>query len=186
MLLNSSDYVNKIESTTSGYQEVPRNPTPKLEAITKRVIHDTMDGKVEERVVKAIIPQCSRTAELYGLPKDHKPDIPLRPIVSACDDPVDKLTWLLERVVTQFLPFVPAHLKNTSQFLEKLSAQYPEGFEEGTILFSVDVVNLYGTIPIAEAIDSAMDLFDHHKDSVDTFGLDSASIRQLLERALSH
>ena len=186
VLLNASDYVQKIESTTSGYQTVPRNPTPRLEAATKRVIHETMDGKVEERVVKAIIPQCSRTAELYGLPKDHKLGTPLRPIVSACDDPVDKLTWLLEKVVAQLLPFVPAHLKNTTQFLDKLSAQYPDGFEEGTILFSVDVVNLYGNIPIKEAIDGTMALLDHHKEHVDTFGLDLPSIRSLLEHCLTN
>ena len=186
VLLNASDYVSKIGITTSGYQVVPRNPTPKLEATTKRIIHDTMDGKVEDRVIKAIIPHCSRTAELYGIPKDHKPDIPLRPIVSACDDPVDKLTWLLEKVVTQLLPYVPAHLKNTAQFFETLSAQYPMGFEEGTILFSVDVVNLYGNIPITEAIDGAMNLLDHHKETVETFGLDSASIRKLLEHCLTN
>ena len=186
VLLNASEYVNKIGSTTSGYEIVPRNPTPKLEAATKRVIHETMDGKVDERVVRSIIPQCSRTAELYGLPKDHKRDLPLRPIVSACDDPVDKLTWLLERVVTQLLSYVPAHLKNSSQFLEKLSAQYPEGFEEGTILFSVDVVNLYGNIPITEAINSTMDLLDNHKENVETFGLDLDDIRQLLEHCLTN
>ena len=186
MLLNASDYVEKIESTTSTYQAVSRNPTPKLEATTRRVIHDTMDNKVEEHVVKALIPHCSRTAELYGLPKDHKRDIPLRPIVSACDDPVDKLTWFLERIVTQLLPYVPAHLKDTSQFLDKLKSEYPDGFEEGTILFSVDVVNLYGNIPIQEAIDGTMNLLAHHKDSIDTFGLDLPSMRTLLEHCLTN
>ena len=186
VLLNSSDYVQKIESTTSGYETVPRNPTPRLEAATKRIIHETMDNKVEDRVVKAIIPQASRTAELYGLPKDHKHGTPLRPIVSACGDPVDKLTWLLERIVTQLLPHVPAHLKNTSQFLDNISAQYPRGFDKGTILFSVDVVNLYGNIPKEEAIDSTMTLLDHHKHTVNTFGLDLPSIRKLLEHCLTN
>ena len=107
-----------------------------------------------------------------------KRDIPLRPIVSACDDSVDKLTWFLEKVVTQLLPYVPAHLKNTSQFLDKVSAQYPNGFEEGTILFSIDVINLYGNIPILEAIDGCMNLLDHHKESVATYGLDLPGIRK--------
>ena len=128
----------------------------------------------------------SRTAELYGLPKDHKRDIPLRPIVSACDDPVDKLTCLLEKIVTQLLPYVPAHLKSTSQFFDKLSEQYPRGFEQGTILFSIDVVNLYGNIPIAEAIDGTITLLEHHTESKDTFGLDLDSIRQLLEHCLTN
>ena len=60
------------------------------------------------------------------------------------------------------------------------------GFEENTILFSVDVVNLYGNIPITEAIDGAMHLLDHHKETIQTFGLDLASIRKLLEHCLTN
>ena len=186
VLLNANDYVKKLVATTSGYETVSRNPTPKLEASTKRMIHATMDNKVEERIVKAIIPHCSRTAELYGLPKDHKVNIPLRPIVSACGDPVDKLTWFLERVVTQLLPHVPAHLKNTSEFLDKLRSQYPRRFEEGTILFSIDAVNLYGNIPPSEAIDAAMTLLQHHEQNIDTYGLDLDNIRTLLEHCLTN
>ena len=186
ILMDSLDYVRKIDAVTSSYESVPRNPTPRLEATTKRVIHRTMDGKVDDKVVKAIVLHCSRTAELYGLPKDHKRDMPLRPIVSACDDPLDKLTWLLERVVNQLLPYVPAHLKNTSQFLEKLSEQYPAGFERGTILFSVDVVNLYGNIPINEAIEATIHLLNHHREGIDTFGLDSDDLRDLLEHCLTN
>ena len=186
VLMDAAEYAHKIDSITADYEPVPRNPIPRLEATTRRVIHGTMDGKVDERVVKAIVPHCSRTAELYGLPKDHKDGVPLRPIVSACDDPLDKLNWLLERVVTQLLPFVPAHLKNTSQFLDKLSEQYPAGFGQATILFSVDVINLYGNIPINEAIDATMCLLTHHKERVETFGLDSDSIRRLLEHGLTN
>ena len=156
VILNTSDYVSKMQDITQQYEEVPKNPTPKLEASTKRAIHDTLDGKLEESTVKSILPHCSRTAELYGLPKDHKADIPLRPIVSACDDPIDMLTWVLERVINQLLPFVPAHLKNTTQFLDKVREKYPEGFEPGTILFSVDVLNLYGNIPVEDGIQACM------------------------------
>ena len=107
-------------------------------------------------------------------------------IVSACDDPVDKLTWLLEKIVTELLPFVPAHLKSASHFLEQLLERYPEGFDQGTILFSIDVVNLYVNIPITEAIDSTISLLDHHKENVETYGLDLASIRKLLEHCLTN
>ena len=91
VLMNTADYVHKIDSVTADYELVARNstPLPRLEATTNCVIHRTMDGKVDERVVKAIIPHCSRTAELYSLPKDHKRDIPLQTIVSACSDPLD-------------------------------------------------------------------------------------------------
>ena len=75
------------------------------------IIHDTMNNVVHEKVIKKTIPNSSQTAELYGVPENHKINVPLRPIVSACGDPLDKLTWFLERIITQLLPFIPAHLK---------------------------------------------------------------------------
>ena len=89
-------------------------------------------------------------------------------------------------MVTQLLPFVPAHLRNTTEFLEKLSEQFPAGFERGTILFSVDVVNLYGSIPTHEAIDATIRLLNHHKECIGAFGLDVNSIRVLLDHCLAN
>ena len=98
---------------------------------------------MDERTISALLPQSSWAAELYGLPKDHKPDIPLRPIVSACGDPLNKITWLLERIATQLLDFVPAHLKNTEDYQHRLMLQYPDNkLPTKAIIFSVDVINL--------------------------------------------
>ena len=65
-------YINKAQSIVADYEYVPKNPTPKLEALTKKVIHDTMDiKKVNEKLIQNIIPNSSRTTELYGLPKNQ-------------------------------------------------------------------------------------------------------------------
>ena len=151
-----------------------------------RLIKTTLTGKVPDKVVKSILPSGSRTAELYGLPKTHKPDAPLRPIVSACGDPLDKHTWLLERITTQLLAFVPAHLENTQDYLQRLRSQFDGKFPEGTIVFSVDVANLYGNIPTTEAIEATLKLFDRHNDDVDTFGLTRQDIEVLLRHCLNN
>ena len=91
-------YVEKAETITSQYEQVPKTPTPRLEAKTKKMISQNLGGKVPDKIISAIRPNSSRTAELYGLPKSHKKDIPLRPIVSACGDPLDKLSWFLEKL----------------------------------------------------------------------------------------
>ena len=109
VILPKSQYVQKAEKITSTYAPVAKNPTTKLEAETKRIIKETLTDKVPDKIVKSVLPSGSRTAELYGLPKTHKTDTPLRPIVSACGDPLDKLTWFLERIITQLLAFVPSN-----------------------------------------------------------------------------
>ena len=186
VVMSRDTYVEKAESITSQYEQVSKNPTPRLEAATKKIISSSLGGKLPDKIVNAIKPTSSRTAELYGLPKNHKPDIPLRPIVSACGDPLDKLTWLLERIISQLLKFVPAHLKNTYDFLERLKSEFPNGLPKHTIIFTVDVANLYGNIPIQEAIQSTLTLIAKHQDKIDLLGLDLDTIGSLLSHCLTN
>ena len=186
VLMPKKTYVEKAETITSQYEQVPKNPTPRLEAKTKKMISQNPGGKVPDKIISAIRPNSSRTAELYRLPKSHKKDIPLRPIVSACGDPLDKLTWFLERIISQLLAFVPAHLKNTYDFLTRLNNTFPKGVPVDSILFTVDVANLYGNIPINEAIESTMKLIDKHKENIDLLGLDSDTIKSLLSHCLTN
>ena len=59
-----------------------------------------------------------------------------------------------------------------------------EGVQEGSIFFSIDVVNLYGSIPVDEAIAAVMAKLDEHGQSIDTFGLSKEDISSLLEQSL--
>ena len=186
VLMPKQTYITKAESITSKYEPVQKNPTPRLEAATKKVISQNLGGKVPDKIITAIKPSSSRTAELYGLPKNHKVDIPLRPIVSACGDPLDKLTWFLERIISQLLTFVPAHLKNTYDFLNRLNQTFPAGIPVDSILFTVDVANLYGNIPIEEAIESTIKLMSKHKSKIDLLGLDTDTIKTLLSHCLTN
>ena len=186
VVLPKSEYIRKAELITAGYETVGKNPTPKLEAQTKQVIKATLTNKIPDKIVKSVTPSVSRTAELYGLPKTHKPDAPLRPIVSACGDPLDKLTWLLERIITQLLSYIPAHLTNTYDYLEKINSQFPHGLPTGSIIFSVDVANLYGNIPTGEAIQATLRLIERHRDKVDTLGLTLQDIEKLLDHCLNN
>ena len=145
-----------------------------------------MDNVVHEKIIKNIIPNSSRTAELYGLPKNHKIDVPLRPIVSACGDPLDKLAWFLVMIITQLLPFIPAHLKNTEQFLSTLKDRYPDSLPPGTIIFTMDVQNLYGNIPTDEAISEVCSMIQSHEDKIDLFGLSLDRLKLLLEHCLKN
>ena len=186
VMMSKDDYVTKAQTIVSTYQPIHTNPTKKLDKTTGDLIKHTMKDKVPDKHIHAIIPRESRTAEFYGLPKTHKPNNPLRPIVSACGDPLDKLTWMLERIISQLLIFVPAHLTNTFDYLNRLKTRYPSGFPKGTIAFTVDVNNLYGNIPTAEAIESTIKMLKTHVNRIDLYGLTIPDIQSLLEHCLNN
>ena len=145
-----------------------------------------MDNKVDQALMQALLPQGSRTAEFYGLPKNHKPSVPLRPIVSACGDPLDKVTWFLDQIISQLLQYVPAHLPNTDTYLHRLSQTYPNGFPPGTIVFSLDVTNLYGNIPVDEAVQTVMNLLQEHRETINLFDLSWTDVEPLLRHCLTN
>ena len=96
------------------------------------------------------------------------------------------MSCLLERILKQLLKYVPTHLWDTGDFLSKLRRHTEEnGIPKDTIFFSIDVVNLYGSIPISEAIDAVCDTIHEHMQEVDTFGLAPEDIRSLLEHCLN-
>ena len=55
---------------------------------------------------------------------------------------------------------------------------------EGAVFFSIDVVNLYGSIPVAEAIEAAKEKLGVHGRDIDTFGLSHDDVCTLLDQCL--
>ena len=67
VIMDKGTYVDKALDVLADYERVKTNPTPKLEATTKRVIKSVMVNQINKQLVQALLPQGSRTAELYGL-----------------------------------------------------------------------------------------------------------------------
>ena len=186
VVMEKGTYIDKASDILQTYEQVSSNPTPRVETATKKVIKTVMGDKTDKTLVNSLLPQGSRTAEFYGLPKNHKESVPLRPIVSACGGPLDKLTWFLEQILTQLVKHVPAHLPNTDAYLNRIKQQYPDSFPPGTIMFSLDVTNLYGNIPISEAVQAVMNLLQKHTDTTNMFGLSCTDVEPLLQHCLTN
>ena len=188
VILDKIDYLNKsqaILNDRNNYEVLDKNPVPKVEAETKRVFKAVTKDKLPEKTVKELTPCHSRIPVFYGIPKDHKDSVPLRPVISACGGPTEKMSCLLERILKQLLKFVPTHLWDTRDFLTRLGKHSQEhGISKDSIFFSIDVVNLYGSIPISEAIDTVCETLNVHLQDIDTFGLSPDDVRSLLEHSL--
>ena len=89
------------------------------------------------------------TPQLYGLPKVHKQDVPLRSIVSLVSSPTYRfLANLLAPVVGQSC----SHVRNSKDFAEFISQQ---ALREDEIMVSFDVVSLFTCVPTDLAVQIA-------------------------------
>ena len=184
VLMSRSSYVEKamnlLEDTTS-YERCEI----KVEELDKRarsVISKITTNKVPGALNDALLPHNSRMSQFYGLPKDHKQGLPLRPVVSACGSSTSNVSLLLERILNQLLTFIPSHLSNTEECVNMLRSL--GRLPDNCIIASLDVVSLYSNIPIAESIDAAVELLEIHCHDVDMFYMSLSDVRKLLEFVL--
>ena len=93
---------------------------------------------------------ASRPPKLYGLPKIHKSNVPLRPIVSCIESP----TYQLAKHVTS----LTTPLTGQRSFFVKNSRHFVEMMEEVRLLdsetmVSFDVKSLFTNVPVMEALE---------------------------------
>jgi hypothetical protein len=110
-------------------------------------------------------------SQMFFLIKDHKKkdkdgDFPLRPVASIHNTPVDKLDWIIQQIIQPLLNYVPAHLPNAERPLEHIDTINKSNILKGkkNTIFSLDVVNLYPSIPLDLGINAVMKLFLEWRD----------------------
>ena len=96
VVMGKKDYTDKMDSLVNDkqtYEPLKRDPTP---ALQRRLNGKLLDLKKTETIdiqlyfrLRCRVPQSGK---LYGLPKLHKANIPMRPIVSFCGSPTYQLS----------------------------------------------------------------------------------------------
>ena len=113
VVMDREDYINKSNKllTQPAYRAIPRDPTNKIKTniinIPKRVKNQT---GLDNNTYKAMYPMGCGAPKLYGLPKIHKLDIPLRSIVSSCG----LVTYGVVKELTKYLNLCLVGLLTTS------------------------------------------------------------------------
>ena len=81
----------------------------------------------------------------HGLPKIHKPGIPLRPIVSLVNSPTYAISGHLARILSPVVGNTDYTVKNSCEFADFIGDKTLNACEE---LVSFDVVSLFTKIPV--------------------------------------
>ena len=96
-------------------------------------------GLLTSQLYRHLHGSSRKTPLLYGLPKLHKPGIPLRPIVSFIDSPTYNLSKHLVSLLSPLTGMSSSHVRNSTEFARFIAGQH---LSEGEVLFCYDVVSL--------------------------------------------
>ncbi|XP_045463801.1 uncharacterized protein LOC123673359 [Harmonia axyridis] len=130
---------------SESFRTLRKDPTLTLQTKSNNYIKKLQDLNIlsAERA-KALKSYNSVCPKIYGNPKLHKRDCPLRPIVSSINSPTSNISMFMTEVLTQTYDRENEYfIKDTFEF-----ATFVNNFrlEEDYVLISLDVVNLFGNL----------------------------------------
>ena len=153
VVMDKTDYFDKMDALVNDkqtYEELKRDPTPALQRkLNSKILTlkktDAIDTQRYYRL-RCSVPQPPK---LYGLPKLHKPSIPMRPIVSFCGSPTYQLSRYLTTILQPLTDKSRRKLQSTENFIDAIkTVQIPDDYK----LVSFDVKSLFTSIPLQLAL----------------------------------
>ena len=159
VVMNKSDYIDKANNLLQDsmtYEPLKYDPgKTTLNHINQKLKSLKKQEKIDENTYRHIRPNDASTTKFYGLPKIHKENIPLRPIVSLPGSPTYDLSKYLANIPQPLVKSSPHTVNNANSFLTKIKDLKLEADE---IMISFDVVSLFTSIPLDTAKQITNDL----------------------------
>ena len=154
-VMDTDFYLSRIRNMlndTVTYSSVASSDIDNVKINSDKLIHDLCEkGLLNRKQMKYLTNFTPRTPIFYGLPKVHKPDTPLRPIVSQIDSATCKINELVDKYLTVAEKHIPFLLQDTTAYLQLLDKH--KNVPPGTFLVTADVGSLYTNIPHCEGIE---------------------------------
>ena len=136
------------------------------------------------RIYNGYIGSSSQPSQFYTLIKDHKiinndNQFLLRPIASVTNNPTNKIDWFCGKILNQLVNFVPAHLPSSLKLIQVLNDFDVRNIDNDNdyVFISMDLVNLYPSVPIDTALRGVIEFAQHLWDKIDNFGVSIEQIR---------
>ncbi len=186
VIMNKSDYIDKAETLlkdANTYQPLDTDPSKTtMNNINKKLKRLKDQDKLSETTYNRTRPNDATIAKFYGLPKVHKENVPLRPIVSLPGSPTYGLSKYLAEILKPLVKTSPHTVQNVNSFLTKVKDMKIEPDE---MMISFDVVSLFTSIPLDTAKRITDELLTNDSSWQARTGLNKDDILELLDLCLS-
>ena len=186
VIMDRQDYINKANQLLNQdtYKVITKDPT---NTIKNKLINILKNIKTKSglgtNTYKSMYPTGCVPPKFYGLPKIHKPDTPLRPIVSSCGSVTYGVAKELAKILKPLVGKSPHHINSTQDFVEQ-AKQFK--LEPGECLSSYDVSALFTSVPIDPALNIIKDLLDKDTTLKERTVMEVGDIILLLEFCLKN
>ena len=151
VVLDTETYHSKMSTLieTGPYKLLNKDPTERLsQKATEKLLQLKRSGNLSETEYNKIRPKQKRPPRIYGVPKIHKANAPLRPIVSCVNTVAFDLSGHLARILSPLTGSSSYTVKNSGEFANIISK---ETIQTDEVMISSNVESLFTNVPIVQA-----------------------------------
>ena len=182
VVMDRKDYLSKMEEKLKDettYRPIEKDPTNEIKkALTDQLDKIKEEKQIDQRTYYKLYPTKERIPRMYGQPKVHKQNYPLREIVDSTGSVAKEVDKYISKILQKYVGKTPYYVKNSAHFAEKIKDLR---VEEDEVLVSYDVTALYPSVPQDEAIDIIYQKLSQDKDLKDKTTMTAENIITLLK-----
>lgn len=156
VLMYKNEYEKKMEillEDKNTYKTIRVDPTLKLQKENNNIVSDLFkNNHIDSWQKRQLFCSAATAPRIYGLPKIHKPDTPLRPIVSSVQVPCYHMSKYIGTILKHLISET-YNIKNSIEVKKQLTNIKVDRSET---IVSFDVISLFTNIPVRTAIRTIM------------------------------
>jgi hypothetical protein len=184
VVLDKIDYIKKMNDILEQKQFIMSKGsiiTEKEKLLNKVILKLLKDKVIDKATYWRIHSTCSSYATMYGQPKIHKINYPVRPIISSIGSYNHDLSKYLYQIIKNNRPAQSfSYIRDSFEFVKKIVGITDSSNQ---VMISFDVDNLYTNVPVNEAIEITLDML--YKRSIPPdIPFTRIQLKQLLEMAV--
>ena len=163
VVLDQEDYTAKSEEllNQSNYRILKTDPTTKHKNKLINLLKSIKaEGGIDDNIYRRLYPTGAVPPKYYGLPKVHKPGMPLRPIISSVGSVTHATAKELTRIIKPLVGGSSHHVQNNQDFLQSIEGTQLKPEEE---MMSFDVEALFTSVPVDPSIEIIKKLLEEDR-----------------------
>ena len=163
VVLDRDEYTAKSEELLHqpNYKILKTDPTTKhknkLISLLKSI---KAEGGIDDNIYRRLYPTGAVPPKYYGLPKGHKPGMPLRPIISSVGSVTHATAKELGRIIKPLVGGSIHHVQNNRDFLQSIEDIQLKPEE---VMMSFDVEALFTSVPVEPPIEIIKNLLEEDR-----------------------
>ena len=185
VVMDKNDYIRKMKELlddSNMFKPLNTDPTMKqknkLINILRRI---KTEAKLEDAIYRRMYPTVASSPKLYGLPKIHKKNNPLRPIVSSRGSATYGVTKELAKILKPLTANTIHHVNISKEIAEEIKKNK---LDKGECIISYDISALFTSIPVKSAIQIIKNKLEQDTELRKRTSMSTKNILELLEFCL--